>query len=254
MTSPGSVVSTDSVVVLYKGGRLPGWLDLPESTRRAHEQEHVDLMLAVARQQRLTRIEGFRLITAQQPWVRYWVIEFPTLEGAEAWIEAEMRAPYGVYGHYEYELARPHARGLMDDWVPNPRRPPTVPPDADPHVMRPLDVSRDSIIVLLWGRWNPEAALVTPEERGDDEHVALMKSVARANGMMGIEAYAAIAPKDDWHRAWVIEYPTFEGAEAWLDAEVLPPHGRYAQKRYLLARRWAPDYFATWSAWAQRER
>ena len=86
---------SDSVVVLFKGGRLPAWHDLSPETRDAYEQEHIDLMLSVAREHGLRRIEGFRLITAQGPWVRYWVIEFPTMAGAEAWIEAEIRPPYG---------------------------------------------------------------------------------------------------------------------------------------------------------------
>ena len=46
-------------------------------------------MLDVAREHGLMRLEGFRLVTAQGPWQHYWVMEFPTLEGAEAWIEAE---------------------------------------------------------------------------------------------------------------------------------------------------------------------
>ena len=59
---------------------------------------------------------------------------------------------------------------------------------------------------------------------------------------------ALIAPNPDYHRAWLIEFPTLADAEAWLDAEVLPPHGRYSDKWYLLARPWAPEYFATWTA------
>jgi hypothetical protein len=108
------------------------------------------------------------------------------------------------------------------------------------------------VIVLLWGRWRPEALMTPPGVRGDEEHNALMKGVARKHGMMRIEAFAALSPQADWHRSWVMEFPTFEGAEAWIEAEVLPPHGRFSQKRYSLARRWAPDYFAAWSAWANR--
>ena len=52
-------------------------------------------MLSVARDHRMKRMEGFRLIAPQERWERFWVIEFPTLEGAEAWIEAEMAPPYG---------------------------------------------------------------------------------------------------------------------------------------------------------------
>ena len=34
--------------------------------------------------------------------------------------------------------------------------------------------------------------------------------------------------------------------EAWMETEVLPPHGAYSTKQFLLARRWSPDYFASW--------
>jgi hypothetical protein len=245
--------STDeSFVVLFRGGRLPAWHDLAPETQRAYEQEHVDLMLSVAREHRMIGIEGYRLITAQQPWVRYWVIEFPTLAGAEAWIQAEIAPPYGAFGFFEYDIARRHGLEILADWAPNPRSPIVVPPDADPHVIAPLDVDRGSVVVLLWGRWHPEATLATPEQRGDDQHNALMRSVAREHRMMTIEAFAALGPRADWHRSWVIEFPTLAGAEAWLEAEVLPPHGRYSQKCYLVARRWAPEYFASWTAWANR--
>lgn len=82
-------VSRDSVVVLFKGGRLPEWDDLSADVQRAYSQQHVDLMLSVAREHGMMGLEGFRLMGPVQPWARFWVIEFPTLEGAEAWIDAE---------------------------------------------------------------------------------------------------------------------------------------------------------------------
>jgi hypothetical protein len=181
-------------------------------------------------------------------------MEFADLDGAEAWIRAEMAPPSGAFGFYEYELARRHGLDVLADWAPNPRPRAEVPPGSDPHAVPPLDVARDSVVVFLWGRRLPEGLIATPEQRGDDEHNALMRSVARDHRMIRIEAFQSLSPRPDWHRAWIIEFPTFEGAEAWLDAEVLPPHGRYAQKRYLLARRWAPDYFAMWPVWAERNR
>ena len=85
-----------------------------------------------------------------------------------------------------------------------------------------------------------------PSDAYRQEHVDLMLDVAKRHGLMRIDAFRLIAPKPDYHRAWLIEFPTLEDAEAWLDAEVLPPHGRYSDKWYLLARPWAPEYFATW--------
>jgi hypothetical protein len=73
-----------------------------------------------------------------------------------------------------------------------------------------------------------------------------MQRVAREHRMIRIEAFQLMDPISDWHRAWVIEFPTLEGAEAWMENEVLPPHGAYSSKAFLLARRWAPEYFSTW--------
>ena len=96
----------DSVVVLFKGGRLPAWHALSQREQDAFSQEHVDLMLEVSRRYGLMHLEGFRLLGPQDHWQRFWVIEFPSLAGAETWIRAEMAPPYGRYGYYEYHLAR----------------------------------------------------------------------------------------------------------------------------------------------------
>lgn len=237
--------SKESVVVLYKGGRLPSWEGLDLARRKDYEQQHVDLMLSIAQKYRMQRLEGFKLIGPQQDWRRFWVIEFPTLEGAEAWIEAEMAPPYGNYGYYEYYLSRRWAPEHFHTWETQPK-PPVVPFAGDPHVIQPLDVDRSSVVVLLFGRWRPEGNVAAPAERGDEEHITLMKSIAQQYGLMRLEAYKLITPQPDWHRAWVIEFPTLAGAEAWIDAEVKAPHGRFAIKTCFLAYPWAPAYFASW--------
>ena len=79
-----------------------------------------------------------------------------------------------------------------------------------------------------------------------------MQQVARDHRMIRIEAFQAIARPSAWHRAWIIEFPTLEGAEAWMETEVLPPHGAYSSKQFLLARRWSPDYFASWVPQSRR--
>lgn len=243
-------VSSDSVLILYKGGRLPTWHDLTPEAQHAYQQEHVDLMLSVAREHGLMRLEGFKLMTPKDSWERFWVIEFPTLAGTEAWIDAEMAPPYGRYGYYEYYTARNWGRDHFSSWVTRPPKP-VVPSGPDPHQVPVLDVDSGSVIALLFGRWRPEASEMTPEARGDAEHIELMQSVAREHGLMRLEGFKLMGPQDGWHRAWVIEFPTLAGAEAWIDAEVRPPHGRYAAKTFYLARKWAPGYFASWVQYAQ---
>ena len=140
----------DSVVVLYRGGRLPEWHRLDEDRRRDYERKHVDLMLSVSGRHGLIGLHGYRLLGPRGSWERFWTIEFPDLAGAEAWMSAEVEPPYGRYGFYDYALAR---RWQPEDlaWMPReirssrgPRRRPARDPAPGRRslVDRPADVRR----------------------------------------------------------------------------------------------------------------
>ena len=238
--------NTDSVVVLFKGGRLQTWHRLTDAQRDDYSAQHVELMLGVAHEHGMMALEGFKLLEPKQPWERFWVLEFPTLEGAEAWIEAEMAPPYGTYGFYEYHLARRFAEDYFNDWVTTPRSETEPLGPVDPSNLPPLDVDRNSSVVLEFARMLPEAVLASEGERGDTEHRDLMKSVAQEHGLIRLEAFQLMAPQPDWHRAYVIELPTITGAEAWMAAEMVPPQSAYSNKTMHLSRRWSPRFFAGW--------
>ena len=108
-------LSTDRVIVLVKAGRLQSWDHVSPEKQRDYTREHVDLVMEVGHRHGITRLEAFRLMGYQQPWHRFWVIEFPTFEGAEEWIQAEMAPPYGSNGYWEYYLARPWGRDYFSD-------------------------------------------------------------------------------------------------------------------------------------------
>ena len=235
------------VVVLFKGGRLASWHQLTDQQRSEFERTHVDLMLAVADEHAMTRLEGFRLIGPQGDWQRFWLIEFPTMEGAEAWIRAEMAPPYGLYGHYEYHLSRPLDPEQYAASVTQPA-PRIVPRAADPHIVPELRIDSGSIVVLMFARYRPGAEALTPEQRGDAQHVALMQDIAREHSLMRLEGFQLLSPQADCHRAWVIEVPTLEAAEAWIEGEKALQHGMHAQRSIHLARKWAPEYFASWTS------
>ena len=55
-----------------------------------------------------------------------------------------------------------------------------------------------------------------------------------------------MAPQRDWQEVWVVELPTFAGAEAWLEAETCLPYNSFTLLTIHLARKWAPAYFAQW--------
>ena len=237
----------DNVVVLYKGGRLPSWDGLTLERQHDYQQEHVGRMLSVSRQHSLRRLEGFRLMTPQHNWERFWTIQFPTLNGAQAWIDAEIAPPYGRYGFYEYYMSIPWRPDYFSGWVTTPQ-PPLSEGKGDPQHIPALSCDYRTVVVLKFGRWRPESGEVPPEHRGDAERLELMRSVARDHRLMRYEAFKLIGPQEDWHLVWILEFPELAGAEAWIDAEVQPPHGQFATRSFYLARKWAPEYFSTWIA------
>ena len=240
-----TAIPEDSVVVLYKGGRLPSWDGLTHEQQAQYQDEHVELMLSVAEAHRLKRLEGFRLVTPQHNWERFWTIAFPTLTGAQSWIDAEIAPPYGRYGFYEYFMALPWRPDYFSSWVTAPQAEP-VTSHTDPREISTLTIDDSSVVVLKFGRWLPDSGDVAPEDRGDAARTELMRAVAEEHGLMRYEAFKLIGPQQDWHLVWILEFPSLAGAEAWIDAEVRPPHGQYATRSFFLARKWAPRYFASW--------
>jgi hypothetical protein len=174
------------------------------------------------------------------------VIEFPTVEGAEAWIAAEIEPPYGAHGRFEYNLARRWAPGHVADMITGPptqRRQPGV----DPHEVPALDVDRDSLVVLNFGRplrANDPAA----NAASDDAQAGVLGDVAEIHGLARLEGFRLLNPQPGWHWLYVAELPDFAGVEAWAEAEMAPERQGLVASSVHLARRWAPEYFDLWSA------
>lgn len=236
----------DSVVVLLKGGRLPSWGKLSEEERRTSSHEHVDLMLGIGNEFGLMRLEGFKLIGPQGDWERFWLIEFPSLEGAEAWIEAEMAPSYGLYGYYEYFLSRRYAIDSISTMPAQPSTPGAVSPRPNPANIPELAEDRSSVVVLLFERWRPGAEAVPPGERGEDAHLELMSSLAGEQSLMRLDAFQLIDRQNTWHRVVVAEFHNFTAAEIFINAAMDLPRSLCASTTFYLARRWAPEYFSSW--------
>ena len=233
-----------SVVVLFKGGRVPSWYALTAGQHDEYQRLHVDLMLSVAREHGMTRLEGYRLVGTQQLWRLFWVIEFPTVEGAEAWIAAEVEPPYGAHGQFEYHLARRWAPSHVEPLVTGPpalqRR-----PGVDPHEVPALDVDRSGIVVLSFGRHVAQDG--PPESASTDEaHARALKGSAGEHGLTRLEGFRLLTPQPEWSWVYVAEFPAFAGAEAWIEAEMEPDRQGGVASSVYLARRWAPDYFDLW--------
>tara|TARA_Y100000590_G_scaffold363284_1_gene420866 strand:+ start:13128 stop:13880 length:753 start_codon:yes stop_codon:yes gene_type:complete len=235
----------ESVVVLYKGGRLPKWSSLTDKQQADYSKEHVDLMLSVAKKHGLKQLEGHKLLGPIGPWQRFWTIEFPTFEGAEEWISAEMEPPYGRYGYYEYYFSRRITDEFLtiapvDKANSNPE---TVTTPTNNPILAP---DYDSFIVICFERWLPGYDVIDPKERGDQDYHDLLKTVASEYNLMRLEGYQLTEAQSEWHRVWIAEFPNIEGVKAWIDTGLQSPHNIYNSKQYYVANKWAPDYFTQW--------
>jgi hypothetical protein len=50
-----------------------------------------------------------------------------------------------------------------------------------------------------------------------------------------------LAPLGDWQRWWTMRFADLAGAEAWIEAEVIPPASTRQRRSFHLARRWARE-------------
>ena len=130
-------------------------------------------------------------------------------------------------------------------WLP--RKPePSVAPDADPHVIPPLTVDPASIVVLAFGGWRRGSDQVDPQTRGDEDRQQRLQEVAREHDLIHGEVFRLLGTNTEGEFLGILEFPQLAGAEAYIETEKAPPAGSYHKRNYHLARRWAPEYFATW--------
>ena len=234
----------NSVVVLFRGGRLPQWHRLDKAQRIDYERRHVDLMLSVSDRHGLIGLHGYRLMGPLGSWERFWTIEFPDLAGAEAWMSAEVEPPYGGYGFNDYTLARRWQPECLA-WLP--RKPePFVAADANPRMIPPLAVDPSSIVLLAFGGWHRDIVDVDPWERGDEERWRRLREISRDHGLIHGEVFRLLGASVHGEYVWILEFPRLAGAEAWTETETTPPAGTGLKIDFYLARRWAPGYFTTW--------
>ena len=236
----------NSVVVLFKGGRLPTWHRVSRSDQKEYEKIHVELMLEVVQKYDLIGIQGYKLLGPQKSWEKFWVIEFPTLDGATEWIKAEMAPPYGSYGNYEYHLAYRSIQHNHSQLVTHPRKIIKTENTIDPNNLPNIREDKNSVLVLMFSRLLPEHSLTSAEDRGDSEYLDRCSRSAKTHRLMSFEEFHLMSPQTDWHKVSITELPTLDAAESWIDSQTAPPYGSYFRKTILLARRWGPEFFSTW--------
>lgn len=241
-----SSLKNDSIVILFKGGRLPSWHLLSDRERKIYSQKHVNLMLSVSQKYSLLHMEGFVLLSPQIHWERFWTIEFPSLEGAEAWIKAEMEPPYGRYGFYEYYLSRRNPTKTFNNFVVQPEGLLSTESTSGPHQIPHLKADYNSTLILNFRRWVPGADKISSKLRGDKRRQLLLQSIAQQHNLIRLEKFQLIAPQSNFHEVNLVEFPTIEAATLWMEAETNQPHGQFRLQVMHLAHRWAPQYFQNW--------
>ena len=233
----------NDVVLLARTGRLDSWHKLTNAERQTATDHHVDLMVRMATDTSMRRLDGYRLMTPLDRFERFWVMAFPDLIGAESWIAAEMQPPYGLYGYYEYDLARPIDMSGASLIVGDPL--PREVSYADPRQIPSLAADADHIAVVCFGRSSAALGWQIPEPTAP---------AFDTNGPSGggayrlLEGYRLIAPRADWQYTWLCVTRTMSAAEAWINAQTEADRRTEYVQRFLLARRWQPDYFASWVA------
>ena len=232
----------DSVVVFLKGGRIPSWYGLSPEQQDEYSVEHISLMKSVINKYKMITLEGYKLWSPVNDWKFFWTIKFPTFEGAESWIEAEMEPPYGRYGSFNYYLARriEHIGVNSDSKETKPR---FIKDDLD-HTN--LEEDKTSVVVITFEMSLPGSDLVAPDENARQGYIKNINSVTEEHKLIRLEAYRLITPQSNWHTTVIAEFPTINGANAWIDLQENPSYVRFKTRTNYLSHKWAPEYFEGW--------
>ena len=232
----------DSVVVFLKGGRIPSWYGLSPEKQDEYSVEHISLMKSVINKYKMITLEGYKLWSPVNDWKFFWTIKFPTFEGAESWIEAEMEPPYGRYGSFNYYLARriEHIGVNTDSKETKPR---FIKDDLD-HTN--LKEDKTSVVVITFEMSLPGSDLVAPDEYAHQRYIKNINSVTEEHKLIRLEAYRLITPQSNWHTTVIAEFPTINGANAWIDLQENPSYVRFKTRTNYLSHKWAPRYFTKW--------
>ena len=101
---PPLTVDPSSIVVLAFGGWRRGSDQVDPQTRG--DEDRQQRLQEVAEDHDLIHGEVFQLLGTNTEGEFIWILEFPQLAGAEAYIEAEKAPPAGSYHKRNYHLAR----------------------------------------------------------------------------------------------------------------------------------------------------
>ena len=75
-----------------------------------------------------------------------------------------------------------------------------------------------------------------------------MRKASRDHGLIHGEVFRRMGATVDGEFAWILEFPELAGVEAWIDGETAAPLAACQRHDFHVARRWAPEYFATWAS------
>ena len=234
----------NSVVVFLKGGRIPSWYDLSPEEQDSYSVEHINLMRSIIDKHKIIKLEGYKLFSPIDDWKFFWAIEFPTFEGAESWINAEMEPPYGRYGSLNYYLARRIEHMGVHSAIKESEQHPVINENDLDHTN--LEEDKNSVVVITFEMSVPGSDLVNLDEGQRQKYIKNIYSVSKQHELIRLEAYQLITPQSNWRTTVITEFPTINGAKAWIDLQEDPSYIRFKTRTNYLSHKWAPRYFAKW--------
>ena len=123
-------------------------------------------------------------------------IEFPTFEGAEAWINAEMEPPYGKYGSLNYYLARRIEHMEVHSVIKESEQHSVINENDLDHTN--LEEDKNSVVVITFEISVPGSDLVNLDEGQRQKYIKNIYSVSKQHELIRLEAYQLITPQSNW--------------------------------------------------------
>ena len=109
-----------------------------------------------------------------------------------------------------------------------------------------LTEDKSSVVVITFQMSLPGSDLVIPDVDERQKYIKDINSVSEEHGLIRLEAYRLITPQSNWHTTVITEFPTINGAKAWIDLQENPSYVRFKTRTNYLSHKWAPRYFAGW--------
>ena len=109
-----------------------------------------------------------------------------------------------------------------------------------------IEEDKNSVVVITFEISVPGSDLVNLDEGQRQKYIKNIYSVSKQHELIRLEAYQLITPQSNWRTTVITEFPTINGAKAWIDLQEDPSYIRFKTRTNYLSHKWAPRYFTKW--------